>query len=107
MSLPFLCSLLLFNFEQIMALSLISTGGTLMLGNIPYYVPATPFTTISTSGFGRLQSVNGLAPVTVISITAANNSIGHLSSIIGDFAADDVWNTGFLDGRTPLACTVF
>ncbi|KAI4289394.1 MAG: hypothetical protein L6R35_001345 [Caloplaca aegaea] len=81
-----------------MALSLISTGGTLMLGNIPYYVPATPFTTISTSGFGRLQSVNGLAPVTVISITAANNSIGHLSSIIGDFAADDVWNTGFLDG---------
>ncbi|KAL9012695.1 MAG: hypothetical protein Q9173_002561 [Seirophora scorigena] len=97
-SLPFLSSFFLFYLQKIVALSLTSTGGTFMLGNVPYYVPAAPYTTISAQGFGRLRSVNGLAPVTVVSATAGSDTIGGLGSIIRDFAADDVWNTGFLEG---------
>lgn len=71
-----------------------------MLGNLPYYVPATPYTTVSASGIGRLQNVNSLAPVTVVSVTARNGSTASLESTIGDFATDDVWNSGFLEGRS-------
>lgn len=73
-----------------------------MLGDIPYYIPATPYTTISPQGFSRLNSVNGLSPVTVISVTAGNDSVGSLGSVVKEFAADDVWNTGFLEGRLFL-----
>ncbi|KAL8902189.1 MAG: hypothetical protein Q9207_004842 [Kuettlingeria erythrocarpa] len=85
-----------------MALSFISTGGTLMLGDITYYIPASPYTTVSPQGFNRLNSVNGLSPVTVVSITAGNDTAGGLASIVKDFAADDVWNTGFLEGLLVL-----
>lgn len=99
-SLHTLCCLFFSYIPDVVALSLTSTGGTLMLGDVPYYVPATPYTTISANGLGRLDSVNGLAPVTVVSVTAGNDSVGSLGSIVGDFAADDVWNTGFLEGRS-------
>ncbi|KAL8961000.1 MAG: hypothetical protein Q9193_002387 [Seirophora villosa] len=97
-SVPFLGPFFLFYLQTIVAQSLTSTGGTFMLGNLPYYVPATPYTTISAQGFPRLRGVNGLAPVTVVSATAGSDNIGSLASIIRGFAADDVWNTGFLEG---------
>lgn len=81
------------------ALTLTSNGGTLMLGDIAYYVPGTPYTTVSVQGLGRLQSVNGLSPVTVIGATANNATLGSLGSIVADFATDDVWNPDFLQGR--------
>lgn len=71
-----------------------------MLGDIPYYVPATPYTTVSVRGLGRLQSVNGLSPVTVIGATASNATAGSLGSILAGFATDDVWNPDFLQGRS-------
>ncbi len=92
-------SLLLSFVIYVGALSLTSTGGTVMLGDVPYYVPATPYTTISAPGVGRLQYVNGLSPITVVSSTARNASVASLGSIVADFAKDDVWNTGFLHGR--------
>lgn len=98
-SLFVLTCLLVLHAREIVTQSLKSTGGTLMLGDIPYYVPAAPFTIISASGINRLQSVNSLTPVTVISISARNSSTASLESIIGDFAADDVWNPDFLEGR--------
>ncbi|KAI4198696.1 MAG: hypothetical protein LQ346_002716 [Caloplaca aetnensis] len=92
-------------FQNAVALSLKSTGGTLMLGDIPYYIPASPYTTISPQGFGRLNSVTGLSPVTVVSVIAGNDSAGGLGSILKDYAADDVWNTGFLEGRLQRSLT--
>lgn len=74
-----------------------------MLGDIPYYVPATPYTTVSVRALGRLQSVNGLSPVTVIGATAGNASVGSLGSILAAFATDDVWNPYFLQGRNLAA----
>ncbi|KAL8758262.1 MAG: hypothetical protein Q9199_001615 [Rusavskia elegans] len=90
--------LLLSLVPYVAALTLKSTGGTLMLGDIPYYVPATPYSTVSVRGLGRLQSVNGLSPVTVIGATASNATAGSLGSILAGFATDDVWNSGFLQG---------
>lgn len=74
-----------------------------MLGDIPYYVPATPYTTVTVRALGRLQSVNGLSPVTVIGATASNASVGSLGSILAGFAIDDVWNPNFLQGTSLAA----
>ena len=82
-----------------LALSLTSTGQTLMLGDIHYYLPATPVSEISTASTRKLQGVDGLVPVTVVTVSAGNDSIGGLESILKKFAADDVWNTGFLEGE--------
>ncbi|KAL8940250.1 MAG: hypothetical protein Q9216_002904 [Gyalolechia sp. 2 TL-2023] len=97
-----LISLAILHVQEIVTQSLKSTGGTLMLSDIPYYIPATPYSTISAPGIIRLQSVNGLSPVTVVSITARNGSVANLGSIVGEFAADDVWNSGFLEGLLVL-----
>ncbi|KAL8766820.1 MAG: hypothetical protein Q9209_006478 [Squamulea sp. 1 TL-2023] len=94
----FFLYLLIFATTYVVALSLASTGGTLMFGDIPYYIPATPYTTISTPGLDRLQGVNSLSPVTVISAAAGNASVGSLGSVVAEFAKDDVWNAGFLQG---------
>ncbi|KAL8933469.1 MAG: hypothetical protein Q9211_005769, partial [Gyalolechia sp. 1 TL-2023] len=91
-----LTSLLILHARAILTLSLKSTGGTWTLGDISYYVPATPYTTVSVAAVGRLEHVDSLTPVTVVSITARNGSIASLESIVGGFASDDVWNPGFL-----------
>ncbi|KAL8668647.1 MAG: hypothetical protein Q9168_006729 [Polycauliona sp. 1 TL-2023] len=83
---------------HVASFTLSSLGGTLMLGDIAYYIPGTPYTTVAVRGLGRLQNVNGLSPVTVISSTATNATVGSLASIVSDFAADDVWNQDFLQG---------
>lgn len=92
---------LLILLPQAVAVSLASTGQTLMLADVPYYVPATPYTTVSARGLESLQSANGLAPVTVVSSSSMKSSSGALGSIVGGFTTDDVWNTGFLEG-TPF-----
>ncbi|KAL9038422.1 MAG: hypothetical protein Q9214_005289 [Letrouitia sp. 1 TL-2023] len=82
---------------QVYAVSLAYTGRTLMLGDVAYYLPATPFSTLEVPGLGQLQGDNGLVPATVVSATAGNDSVGSLGTLIEGFATDDVWNTGFLE----------
>lgn len=82
--------------------SFTSTGQTLVLNDIPYYVPATPFATLPF--LHPLQSiafVDGLAPVTVVRLSASNAS---LEQAISGFGADDVWNEGFVEGNAGC-CT--
>ncbi|KAL8691533.1 MAG: hypothetical protein Q9218_003257 [Villophora microphyllina] len=79
------------------ALSLTSTGQTLTLGDIPYYLPGTPYITVSAHGFEQLQSANGLVAVTVVNVGVGKDSLSTLESAIGTFVTDDVWNTGFLE----------
>ncbi|KAL9000402.1 MAG: hypothetical protein Q9169_000919 [Polycauliona sp. 2 TL-2023] len=83
---------------NVASFTLTSTGGTLMLGHVPYYIPGAPYTSVAVQGLGRLQSVNGLSPVTVISPTASNATAGGLGPIVADFATDDVWSADFLQG---------
>ena len=94
------CSCLFAVFQHLTwAVSLQSTGQTLVLNDIPYYVPPTPFTTIpSLKSLHSLASAGGLAPVTVIQLAASNASLGGLEQAIDGFKVDDVWNEGFVEG---------
>lgn len=102
--LTFYCALFSLLVPDAVAVTLTSTGGTLTLNDIPYYVPGTPYTTVSTRAFQGLQSVNGLVPVTVVNLAAGNDSLSSLESVLGKFAADDVWNAGFLEGKCFHVC---
>jgi len=88
-------------FLRLAATVLTSTGQTLLLNEIPYYVPATPFATVPMlSSLQTLSSAGGLKPVTVVRLSASNNNLSSLESIIDGFGTgDDVWNEGFLEGK--------
>ncbi len=80
--------------------TLTSTGQTVLLDDIPYYIPAAPFTTVSLlSSLKSLNSASGLVPVTVVGVSASNSSLSSLESTIDGFGSDDVWNQGFLEGK--------
>jgi hypothetical protein len=93
-------AIFLFSLINIVATSLISTGQTLLLNDIPYYVPATPYTTVSLlTSLKALGTAGGLVPVTVVRVSASNTSLSTLRNIINGYGADDVWNDGFLEGE--------
>ena len=95
-----LLTISLFGLLDVVAASLISTGQTLLLNDIPYYVPANPFTTIPPlTSLHTLRFAGGLVPVTVVGVSASNSSSSTLESIINEFGMDDVWNEGFLEGE--------
>ena len=79
--------------------SLIFTGQTLLLNDIPYYVPATPLITLpSSSLLANFASADGLVPVTVVALPTSNFSLSTLGAVVSGFGVDDVWNEGFLEG---------
>ena len=81
------------------AASLMFTGQTLLLNDIPYYVPATPFVTVPSFGsLTNFGSANGLVPVTVVALPSSNSSLSTVEAVLSGFGADDVWNEGFLEG---------
>ena len=96
----FLTLFVVFQLHAIAAGSLTSTGQTLLLNDIPYYVPATPFTILPfPNALKTLTSAGSLAPVTVVSVSSTNSSLGTLQTIVDEFGSDDVWNNGFLQGK--------
>ena len=89
------------------AISLTSTGQTLVLNDIPYYVPATPFTTIlPVPLLQSIASAGGLIPVTIVALSAGNASLSGLEQTIDGFEVDDVWNEGFLEGKSVCCTTI-
>ena len=79
--------------------SLMFTGQTLLLNDIPYYVPATPLITLPSSSFlADFASVDGLVPVTVVALPTSDFSLSSLEAVVSGFGVDDVWNEGFLEG---------
>ena len=78
------------------AISLTSTGSTIVLSDISYYVPATPLVTFaSLASINNIASAHGLTPVTVIGGTP-NSSFSTTEEVLSAFSYDDVWNEGFL-----------
>ena len=76
------------------ASQLVSTGQTILLDGQPYYVPATPLTTVKVGRLKSLPSAGGLVPVTVV------DSLVNLYATFQAYEkADDVWTTGFLEGN--------
>ena len=81
------------------AVTLRSTGQTLVLNDIPYYVPGAPFATIPfLKSLQSTASAGGLVPATVVQLSASNASLSGLERAIDEFEEDDVWNEGFLEG---------
>lgn len=94
--------ILLVSFPFLFAFSLEDTGSTLYLDSIPYYIPATPFTTIDPASLGDYhakKSSSGLLPVTVVSVQKNKFGVKELDNVVSDFAKDDVWGEGFLGGE--------
>ena len=88
--------------------ALTSTGQTLLLNGIDYYVPATPYIKVSSLPIlNSVASAAGLVPVTVVEVSAANSSQSSIEGIINGFGFDDVWNEGFLEGRSTRHPPVF
>ena len=87
--------LFLFSFEAIAAV-LTYTGQTLLLDDIPYYLPPLPYTAVNV--LPSLSSEARFMPVTVIGASATSASHSMIESIIDGFSTDDVWNEGFLEG---------
>ncbi|MCJ1405391.1 hypothetical protein MMC11_008619 [Xylographa trunciseda] len=85
--------------SNICVAQLISTGMTVVLNDIPYYIPAGPVATIKL-GATQLNagiSAAGLVPLTVVETTSLTFSQSDLEAIIANYtASDDVFQNGFL-----------
>ena len=84
------------------AISFTSTGSTVNLNGVPYYVPPTPLTTLEgpLNNLRFLPSAAGLIPLTVVSTNSLLFSQGDLDKIVSSYAAiDDVFQMGFLESR--------
>ena len=93
---------------RLTAAALTSTGQTLLLNGVPYYVPATPYIKVSSlPSLKSVASAGGLVPVTIVGVSAANSSLSSIGGIIDGFGFDDVWNPGFLDGRSTRHSPIF
>ena len=82
--------------------TLVSTGQTLLLNDLPYYVPAKAFTTLPLPYIKSLSFAGGFVPVTVVGLSSVNSSQGTLATVIDSFGSDDVWNAAFLEGKSNL-----
>ena len=94
--------ILLVSFPFLFAFSLEDTGSTLYLDSIPYYIPATPFTTVDSASledYHAKKSSSGLLPVTVVNVQKNKFGIKELNDVVSNFAKDDVWGEGFLGGE--------
>jgi hypothetical protein len=86
------------------ALNLTSTGSTVELNGIPYYIPGRPFASLPNLKPPKLPGVEsllgGLVPVTVVGTASANFNVRGLEKTIQEFSQkDDVWGEGFLSGE--------
>ena len=80
-----------------------STGSTVALNGVPYYVPSTPYVKIPNFNSrvlaGKGSGYGGIVPVTVVKATAAA-TLAQLKQTITTYGSDDdVWQTGFLSSR--------
>lgn len=77
-----------------------STGQTVRLDGVPYYVPPDAVTTLSThSALQRAASAaGGLLPVTVVTASSPSYDSSDLAATVANFTAtDDVFSEGFLE----------
>lgn len=86
------------------SVELISTGSTLSLDSVPYYIPSIPYTKIpnfqSHVLAGKGSGCDGIVPVTVVKATSAAFTLAQLEQTVVTYGKeDDVWQPGFLSGK--------
>ena len=90
---------------------LASTGSTIELGGVPYYVPSKSVASVTSTCYSQVlagsKSVDTpWVPVTVVKATAGAFGVAELQSTLKTFGVtDDVWSTGFLSGESTHLCT--
>ena len=98
-----ICVILCFLCTIVLGLDLISTGSTVALNGVPYYIPSTPYVKIPNFNSrvlaGKGSGYGGIVPVTVVKATAAVTLAQLNRTITGYGSDDDVWQTGFLSSR--------
>ena len=92
----------------VLAAELTSTGSTVALDGVPYYIPSTPYASIpnfqSQILAGKGSGYGGIVPVTVVNATSATFTLAQLDQTVATFGReDDVWQEGFLSGRRTLS----
>ena len=93
--------------SQTSASLLTSTGSTIELGGIPYYVPGKSFASVPSTFYTQaLANSKSMGtpwiPVTVLKAASPTFSTTELQSTLKTFGdTDDVWTTGFLSGPSP------
>ena len=95
-----ICVILCFLCTFALGLDLISTGSTVALNGVPYYIPSTPYVKIPNFNSrvlaGKGSGYGGIVPATVVQATAAV-TLAQLDRTIAAYGSDDdVWQTGFL-----------
>ena len=84
---------------------LLSTGSTVELGGVPYYVPSAAVLSLPTSFYvdvlaGANASDHPWIPITVVTASSKTLSIAGLKDILRSYNKnDDVWTNSFLQGR--------
>lgn len=80
----------------------VTTGITLSLNNIPYYLPGKPFSSGYASIYAKCTARSktsglGFIPITVVNSESAGLSLSALETILDGFGkTDDVWGDAFL-----------
>lgn len=81
-----------------------STGSTVNLNGIPYFIPGSPFASVtklqSQILTGKKSAFGGLVPITIVGTSSVTFSLVDLHQSLKTYGEkDDVWNEGFLTGR--------
>ncbi|KAF4997622.1 hypothetical protein FDECE_12040 [Fusarium decemcellulare] len=75
-----------------------TTGATLQLNGIPYYVPPDPVGEVPSSVF-RVEPSVGFLPITILNTNGSSLTVEDVHSIATSFSKqDDVFQDGFLQG---------
>ena len=99
-----ICVVLCFLCACALGVELISTGSTVALDGIPYYIPRMPYVKIpnfqSHILAGKGSGYGGIVPVTVVRATSAAFTLAQLEQTVATYGReDDVWQAGFLSGE--------
>ena len=87
-----------------------SSGTTLVVGSLSYFVPGTPIAKLSlTKAKNSFKSGDSLVPFTFVGAVSGKFSAEDLSAVIANYSAsDDVWTTSFLTGSydQTISCVI-
>ena len=76
--------------------ALSSTGFTVSLSGIDYFLPPKPVAKIS--GCQEIQALFDDAPFVPFTVVKGNGSVADIASLMAGYADDDVWQDGFMQG---------
>lgn len=78
-----------------------STGFTVSLADIDYFLPPKPIAKISSCE--EIQASFEDAPFVPFTVVKSHDDGMDVASLTASYAHDDVWQEGFMDGMYPIS----